>query len=196
MAKVVPGYKKQAKEKIMDSASALFFEFGYHETGMDRVASKIGVTKGTLYLYFKSKEELLNETCKRNMDLLEESLGNAISNDLVKGAEIFFEKELEMPDYIKFHWIFALGEMKSNEYVRKVITESYEKYIEIVSQKIEELRKKAIIPEESDSLLLSRMLIAFHNGILISVMQGLDKDAAINMFRAGLRDILFYHNKT
>lgn len=196
MPRVVPGYKDQAKEAIMDSASKLFFEVGYHETGMDDIAKQIGVTKGTLYLYFNSKEELLNETCKRNMTLVEESLNSTISGDFVESIEHFFETELEMPDYMKFHWIFALGEMKSNQYVTRILTDSYQKYVKILSDKIEELKKNDKISKEVDSKSLSKMLIAFHNGILVSMMQGLDQTEATQIFKKGVRSFIPVSKKT
>ena len=44
--------------RILDAAEALFIRQGYVKTSMDEVAREAGVAKGTLYLYFKSKEEL------------------------------------------------------------------------------------------------------------------------------------------
>ena len=55
MPRVVKGYRKQAMNTIMESASRLFFESGYQESSMDDIAREIGVTKGTLYLYFKKQ---------------------------------------------------------------------------------------------------------------------------------------------
>jgi AcrR family transcriptional regulator len=190
MPRVIPNYKKQAKETIMDSASQLFFEVGYHETRMDDIANKIGVTKGTLYLYFNSKEELLKETCNRNMALVEDSLNNLTSGNFIESVENFFKTELEMPDYMKFHWIFALGEMKSNQHVFKILTDSYKKYVKILSDKIEELKKKGTISKETDPQLLSKMLIAFHNGVLVSIMQGLDQKEAARLFKMGVEGII------
>lgn len=190
MPKVVPGYRKQAKDTIMDSATELFFESGYHETGMDDIAKKIGVTKGTLYLYFRNKEELLNETCKRNMALLEENLNKSISGDLINSVNKFFDAEMKMPDHVKFHWFFALGEINTNEYIRKILMDSYEKYIEIIASKIEELRETDRISKEVDPQSMSKMLIAFHNGILISVMQGLKESEAASIFKTGVNSIL------
>jgi len=190
MPKVVPDYKKQAKNIFMDSASQLFFDLGYHETSMEDIAKMVGVTKGTLYLYFKSKEDLLNETCKRNMTLLEQSLENAISGDFVQNVCGFFEAELKMPDYLRFHWIFALGEINSNKYVRQVLMDSYEKYVSILDRTIEELKNKGSILKETDSRSLSKMLIAFHNGLLTSMMQGLNEAEAASVFRDGVLAIL------
>lgn len=53
------------RELIIDTAAQLFSEFGFHEVNMDLVARKAGIAKGTIYNYFKSKEDLyfaINET--------------------------------------------------------------------------------------------------------------------------------------
>ncbi len=190
MPKVVQGYRKQAMDTIMASASRLFFELGYQETSMDDIAREIGVTKGTLYLYFKNKEELLYEVCKKNLKLLEDSLGKLASADIFESANSFFKAELKLPEHLRFHWIFALGEINKNQKVRKILMESYENYVKIISSRIEELKGKGFISGEANSGILSRTIIALHNGIMMSMMQGLGENEAIEMFEAGIRSIL------
>lgn len=51
--------KAQAtRERILEAASRLFYQYGYHATGLDRILAEAGVTKGNFYYHFKSKEEL------------------------------------------------------------------------------------------------------------------------------------------
>ena len=50
--------KEQRRNDILDAAEQMFFEKGYNATKMDDVAEKAELSKGTLYLYFKNKEEL------------------------------------------------------------------------------------------------------------------------------------------
>lgn len=50
---------EEVREKIIKSAIELFASKGFHETKVDEVAEKSGVAKGTIYLYFSSKEDLL-----------------------------------------------------------------------------------------------------------------------------------------
>jgi len=189
MAKVVQGYKKQAKEKIMDSASQLFFQLGYSTT-MEEIATKIGVTKGTLYLYFKSKDDLLNEVCSRNMNLLRDSLIKMDPKDFFDTGERFFEAELKMPDHIKFHWILAVGEMGTNPRVRQILSDSYKEYCNIIAEKIESLKFSGRILRQTDSLMLARTIIAFHNGLMMSIMQGLSEGDALAIFKMGIRAFL------
>jgi AcrR family transcriptional regulator len=53
---------EQTKERIIKSAIKLFADKGFHETKVEDIALESGVAKGTVYLYFKSKEEIM-DTC-------------------------------------------------------------------------------------------------------------------------------------
>jgi AcrR family transcriptional regulator len=190
MPKVVKGYRKQAMDTIMESASRLFFESGYQESSMDDIAREIGVTKGTLYLYFKNKEELLYEVCRRNTNLLEDNLDKMVTEDILESAKSFFKAELELPEHLRFHWIFALGEINKNQRVRKILLESYENYVKIISSRLEVLKERGLISGDADTRKLSLTMIALHNGIMMSMMQGLSEADASEIFEAGIRNIL------
>ena len=190
MPKVVKGYRKQAMDAIMESASRLFFELGYQECSMDDIAREIGVTKGTLYLYFKNKDELLFEVCKKNMKLLEDSLDQMVSEDILTSAKSFFKAELELPEHLRFHWIFALGEINKNQRVRKILMESYENYEKVISSRIDRLKLKGLISNNADTRRLSLTIIALHNGIMMSMMQGLKETEASAVFEEGIRAII------
>ena len=63
------------KDKIVDAAMQIFGKKGFYDTKMLDIAEKAGVSKGTIYLYFSSKDELYIETHERNfqryLDMLE-----------------------------------------------------------------------------------------------------------------------------
>jgi len=50
--------REERRETIMNVAREVFFEHGYSATSMSAIAARLGGSKGTLYNYFKSKEEL------------------------------------------------------------------------------------------------------------------------------------------
>ncbi len=57
--------KEQKRNLIIDVAAKLFSEYGFHEVNMEMVAKRAEVAKGTIYNYFKSKDDLysaINET--------------------------------------------------------------------------------------------------------------------------------------
>ena len=57
MARVRKGDDK--RDRIMNAAITTFAQNGYHQATMAAVAREAGVAAGTIYLYFKSKDDLL-----------------------------------------------------------------------------------------------------------------------------------------
>ncbi|HEX3653007.1 MAG TPA: TetR/AcrR family transcriptional regulator [Rhizomicrobium sp.] len=64
--------RKEARpQEILEAALAVFAERGFAAARMDEVARRAGVTKGTIYLYFPSKEELFKS-------LVREAIGGTL----------------------------------------------------------------------------------------------------------------------
>lgn len=57
--------KTNRKDQIIEVASKLFFEQGYHVTGIKQIIEAADIAKGTFYSHFKSKEELGLEWLER-----------------------------------------------------------------------------------------------------------------------------------
>ena len=53
--------KKQKKRKILEKAFELFRKNGYMDTKVEDITKALGISKGSFYTYFKTKEELLCE---------------------------------------------------------------------------------------------------------------------------------------
>jgi AcrR family transcriptional regulator len=73
--------RKEARpEEILAAALESFAERGFAATRLEDVAARAGISKGTLYLYFKSKEELfkavVRETLLPNLARLETMVGS------------------------------------------------------------------------------------------------------------------------
>lgn len=59
--------KAERPQELLDAALSLFVEKGFAATRTDEVAARAGVSKGTLYLYFASKEELLKAVIEQRL---------------------------------------------------------------------------------------------------------------------------------
>ena len=66
--------KPEKRQRIMQAAETLFSRGRFHEIKMDEVARKAGVGKGTLYRYFKDKDDLFSEVALSGYDDLFEML--------------------------------------------------------------------------------------------------------------------------
>lgn len=62
------------RDAILDAAGTLLGRFGYHKTTMDDLAREAGVARRTLYLHFRSKDEIFLERIDRVVALLVEEL--------------------------------------------------------------------------------------------------------------------------
>ncbi|MFW6006045.1 MAG: TetR/AcrR family transcriptional regulator [Candidatus Bipolaricaulota bacterium] len=48
------------RDELLEAASDLFLENGYRDTSVNSIVESIGVSKGTFYYYFDSKEDVLD----------------------------------------------------------------------------------------------------------------------------------------
>ncbi len=69
--------KEQRRQTILETAERIFAEKGFNETPMDEIAEAAELSKGTLYLYFKSKEELAFAIFHKNLMVLKEMIQQA-----------------------------------------------------------------------------------------------------------------------
>jgi AcrR family transcriptional regulator len=71
MASSTPSPRQRRKEarpqELLDAALSLFVEKGYAATRSEEVAARAGVSKGTLYLYYPSKEELFKAMVRASL---------------------------------------------------------------------------------------------------------------------------------
>lgn len=96
--------KEQRRNTILDAAEALFFGKGFAATTMDDVATRTELSKGTLYLYFKNKEELqlgLNVRAKRQLYDMMNNIPQDLSGlqKVTALGQAYLRFTLEHPNY-------------------------------------------------------------------------------------------------
>lgn len=75
------------KEKITEQSVFLFEKKGFTETSIQDIVDAIGVTKGTFYYYFSSKEELLMDIHLRYIDEMLSNQNKIVDNDALSSKE-------------------------------------------------------------------------------------------------------------
>lgn len=74
MARTTDGNDAPVPQRLLAAATRLFAEQGYDRTSVQEIVEAAGVTKGALYHYFGSKEDLLQEVYARVLRLQQERL--------------------------------------------------------------------------------------------------------------------------
>ena len=73
-----PEHNDATRERILEAASRLFRQHGIAAVGLAKIMAEAGLTVGTFYTHFKSKEALLRESLLRSLDARHEELEQAI----------------------------------------------------------------------------------------------------------------------
>ncbi len=113
--------KDERKSAILNAAREVFFEKGTGKTTVDDIAARAEVSKGTVYLYFESKETILAQVLLEGLGILLDRLENAYCADrsltaarrlrrLATAYLGFFE---EYPDYFRLLMAFDRGQLAS-----------------------------------------------------------------------------------
>ena len=71
--------KEQHRQEILHTAEQVFARQGFHNTTMETVADECGWSKGTLYLYFNSKEDLFFSVINEKLDQFAGSMTQALN---------------------------------------------------------------------------------------------------------------------
>src|SRR5699024_6196604 len=79
--------KEQRRNTIIDAAEQVIFSKGVEEATMAEIAQKAGLSKGTLYLYFKNKIDLCIAICERGSNILKDRF-NTIFAEEHSGLEL------------------------------------------------------------------------------------------------------------
>jgi len=129
------------RERIIANATELFAAKGYHGTTIDEIVQATGIAKGTFYIYFDSKEELLVEVIKRLIDDTLEKIDSKLEHEEGKDFIIRLEtKGQELLDlYLKRSELLymLLGETVGNQRLKE---QSREVYSRLAARIEEDLR--------------------------------------------------------
>jgi len=84
-----PDRVQERRQQIMQAAMSCFARKGYHKTTMDDIVAESGLSKGTLYWYFRSKDELFF------------SLVNSFFLEMQQDIDAIFEQDTSATDKLR-----------------------------------------------------------------------------------------------
>src|SRR3954471_19216176 len=89
--------QERRREQILEKATVVFAEHGYPNTDVQFVADPLGISKGTVYRYFPTKEELFLAAVERGVLRLEEHMDRRVEavEDPVERIAVAIRSHLE-----------------------------------------------------------------------------------------------------
>ncbi|MTI61556.1 MAG: TetR/AcrR family transcriptional regulator [Firmicutes bacterium] len=162
---------KDTKDMIVDAALRLFADRGYAETSMSSIAEEAGVSKGTLYLYFSSKEEMFREMMETGFEAMLKQIGSLIKKDRPVKELVY--------DYIRISHDFC----EENKEVSRIIADNFAK---VISDEFKERMDKQL--EE----MLSYLRILIERGIKDGVFKTINTEFMLIYL---LRVVTVFHER-
>lgn len=104
--------KEQRREEILNAAQKIFFEKDLQASTMDEIAEAAELSKGTLYLYYKSKEDLYLAVMMRGIETLHQMFNDVVSLErpiavrLAMLGEAYFQFFLKHRNYFRMFYFF------------------------------------------------------------------------------------------
>lgn len=167
MPKIVD--RKDMQDKILNAAQICLAEQGYHGCKMGDLALAAGIAKGTLYLYFDTKEALVIALITRQFAQFEAQFPDKPCQNLPA-----FEQRLQgMLDLTEAQlggvrlFFDLLGPGFANDAIRQVISAFFDALGRSFARDLRALQKAGEIPQTAEPEVLGRALAAMLDGMVI-----------------------------
>lgn len=165
--KATSQYRAELKERIIQSAIENFAKNGFDKTRMEDIAASSGLAKGTLYLYFKSKEDLFIALCEYNLEQLRNQLSRSFSKkeDIMSDAERFYDEYRKVSLGSDALWFEMIALSTRNPKLRKILAENQGKVYQTVKEFLNAQIERGFFRKDIDADAIAVGLMALYNGL-------------------------------
>ncbi len=131
--------REASKARILDAALELFSSHGYEYTSISQIARKAGISKGLIYNYYASKEEML-EALIENLNKGEDKFLEIFQNDdpsevLENMFRLYFREIRENAEVWKMITALSL-QLEKFEFVHDMALEKLHRYYKLIEQQL------------------------------------------------------------
>jgi len=189
-AKVTVRHKLEIQDRITDAALICFAKKGFDKTRMDDIALESKVSKGTLYIYFKSKEDLFNALCENNLVDLRKQLFSLFvttnhKSEIAENQKLLSDTKEYYNNFSQFEnnyiiFLEILSKSTRNEKLRSVLYSQHTKLTEVMREHILNYfngYKMVTILEDHEIDCIVMSLIVVFNGLMMNRLLGVEEEA-------------------
>lgn len=178
MPKVVPGYKEEAREKILDATLRTMKRKGYRNTKMKDIAQEVGVSKAALYQYFESKDDLFKKASWHMIQEIESNIWEQVFSDGITEmtSPDFYSKITDISSEYRNLTFEVFFEARRDPRLLDTLKEFIEGGVVYFVESIEEQKKKGIIKSDVDAQSLTLGIMALHEGFNLIELFGIDRE--------------------
>jgi len=183
---------------ILRAASAIFNAKGYSKTSMAEIARNAGVADGTLYLYFKNKEDLVRAVLARFYAQLTETAQQDVDKKETTTAKMRFLARHHMREIIK-NWrlleIAPLIDRSSEQYRESELYKLNRAYVAVFDRVAKAAIQERLVAPETQLWVLRDMFFGAME-YSAKTMMFVHSDDDVNAYVDKLMGLILTHEKT
>ena len=192
MPKVVPGYKDEARKNIIEAAIAEANERGFENIKMEDIAKRLGISRTTLYIYFKNREEILEAATEQIRNGFGRILGDAFSkDDLEETFGVIYDNFIrngDKPEMTAVIGVFARAVYDEN--TAEVLMKNFAGMHDLIQAALEEQKEKGKLSGDINPDITAYAIQTLTLGIHMTAVGGLESETAREVWKLGLRKLL------
>ena len=174
LPKITEKQRDARREQILTAAWKCFHSRGIHATSMEQIIREAGLSAGAVYLYFKSKEELILSAIAAQMTAVREEVLPLLEKAQPETPAEFIQQVTESIARFTSRMDFDLNavilmcwsEAQTNPKV-KALVRSYQKgYRKSLSKLVERWQKKGLVEAKADPDDIAKALLSFLLGFI------------------------------
>ncbi|MBA4416745.1 MAG: hypothetical protein C0392_02370 [Syntrophus sp. (in: bacteria)] len=173
--------KLTSSEKILKSATKLFVKKGYNGASVAGIMKAAGLTRGTLYCHFKTKEHLAREIIKlfeenffKKMVAFVEKEGGSSFNKIENMIRFDIRFAGENPELCHFMTLISAEMCGSGERLEQYLKSVYKKWRDFIAGILDEGKKSGEVQRGIDSPVLALIIMGVHDGVLLHLKMNRD----------------------
>lgn len=154
--------KDQPKyHQIIEAAVEIIAENGYHSSQVSKIAKKANVADGTIYLYFKNKEDILISVFKEKMGEFIAEIESAISHQTTVSDKLLTLIQVHYEQFIQSPYLAIVAQLEirqSKPELRYEINNVLKSYLNVIDAIINEGIEKGEIRADVNPKLIRQMI--------------------------------------
>ncbi len=153
--------KDDKRSRIIKAAVKVFAQQGFYNAKVSEIAQNAGIAAGTIYLYFKNKDEILISIFEEEMAKFISKVSKEIESaaDVKNKLRVFAKTHL---DFVKKNprlaQVFQLELRQSNKFIKEYAGSKLKEYLNVAGDIIEEGQRHGVIRKDIHPGLIKRAL--------------------------------------
>lgn len=151
--------RQDRRRSILDSAVEVFAEKGFHRSRVSDIARRAGVADGTIYLYFKSKDDVLITIFEERMEEL--------LRDARRVVDETADQLEKLTAFARFHMgqvernrslasVFQVELRLSNKFMKEYHPQHLREYLDIIGEIVRDGQTKGVIRKDCNPIVVRR----------------------------------------